>query len=168
MARATLSLTVIEDICLGHKVYRGTATARELVEASWVDVHDPDVNQYGYQRAFTKSRSEEAAKYANEVKDAFWPECILAIRKDDEDTDEDEQVNFTFTPISGSNGRFGSLSVDYEADGIAEINGVEVPWRRAFSQVDCQHRLGSLGEANHQLTFCIFPGITPAGRSSYF
>jgi len=32
-------------------------------------------------------------------------------------------------------------------------------WRRAFSQVDCQHRLGKMGNSDRYVTVCIIPGI---------
>ena len=168
MARATLTLTVIEDHCLGHKVYRGTAKAYELVNASWIDFHDPDLNQFGYQRALNKPRSEKAAQYANEVDGAFWPECIFALRNNDEETSEDEKVDFKFTPLTGTGGRFGTLSVDYNPKGNALINGINVPWKRALSQVDCQHRLGTLAGADHDITFCIFPGLSQREEAIIF
>ena len=168
MARATLTLTVIEDHCLGHKVYRGTAKANELIKASWIDRHDIDLNQFGYQRALNKPRSERAARYANEVEGAFWPECIFALRDNVEGTNEDEKVDFTFTPLTGTDGRFGTLLVNYNPEGNIAINGTNVPWKRALSQVDCQHRLGSLEGTDHPITFCIFPGLSQLEEAIIF
>jgi hypothetical protein len=61
MARAKLTLTVIRDQCLGHEIFRGSAPAGGLVDASWIDFHDPNENVEGYQREFDLDRSRLAA-----------------------------------------------------------------------------------------------------------
>jgi DGQHR domain-containing protein len=159
MAQKTLKLQVIKDTCLGHEVFRGSAAAGELFGASWIDFHDPDANPEGYQRPFDRRLSERAAEYAESVPDAFWPECVLAIRDNAEVEDDEEKVNWAFTPMPGSKQRYGILEVTYNADGRTLINGNEEPWRRAFAQVDCQHRLGSMAGSNKLVTFCIFPRL---------
>ena len=139
MARTTLTLEATEDMCLGHSVYRGSAQAGMLVDASWIDFHDPQQNPLGYQRPFNAGRSQEAATYANTDPDAFWPECIFAVRTPDEDDPDEDVVKVRFAAIAMN---FGTLTIEYNNDRHETINGQVVPWKRALSQVDCQHRLG--------------------------
>jgi len=157
--RTTLKLDVIKDTCLGYYVFRGSAPAGELLEASWIDFHDPDSNPNGYQRPFNERRSRQAAEYAEKVEDAFWPESILAIRDDGEDEEEEEKAHWKFHPIAGTGSRYGTLEVSFKRLRTTLIGGQHVPWRRAFSQVDCQHRLGSMSTSEKLVTFCIFPGL---------
>lgn len=160
MPRTKLTLRVIKDTCLGHEVFRGCAPAGDLSRASWIDFHDPDANPQGYQRPFDERRSKRAAEYADTVPDAFWPECVLAIRETPEDEDDEEEVEWTFTPVPRTEERYGVLEVSYDPDRTALINDEQVPWRRAFAQVDCQHRLGSMAASDKLVTFCIFPRLS--------
>ena len=167
MARITLGLTVIKDKCLGYEVFRGSAPAGQLARASWIDFHDPDSNRFGYQRDFDSARSQKAVVYARDHEKAFWPECILAIRDNDE-VEEGQKVEVQFHPITGTEDRFGTLEVTYDNAHTELIDGREVPWRRAFSQVDCQHRLGSLEASDLSVTFCIFAGLTRTEEARIF
>jgi hypothetical protein len=155
------------DRCLGREVYRGSAPAKRIIAASWIDYHDIDHNPLGYQRPFDASRSAKAADYARDQEDAFWPECVLAIRDDGSEQEPDEAVSFHFTPES-DDGRYGKLHVEYKKDGMMEIGDIEEPYRRAFSQVDCQHRLGSMASSNKSVTFCIVPGINRRDEALMF
>lgn len=168
MARTTLRLNVLKDRCLGHDVYRGSAAAGGLHAASWIDFHDPDNNPDGYQRPFDLKRSRQAKEYAESVEDAFWPECVLAIRERGEGEDEDDKVDYKFTPVAGTQGRYGVLEVSYNPRGTTLIDGVQEPWRRAFAQVDCQHRLGSMADSDKPVTFCIFPGLSRRDEAIIF
>lgn len=156
----TLEINVIKDRCLGREVYRGSARADQLVDACWIDFHDLDRNPYGYQRPFDERRSQLAADYANNVRDAFWPECIIAIRHNDEATEDTAKVYWHFDEQPGSNGNFGKLVVTYNDANVANIAGHVVPWRRAFSEVDCQHRLGRMAQSTKRVTFCCFVDLT--------
>ncbi len=167
MTRTTIKLKVVQDTCLGHTVFRGSAPAKDIVEAGWIDFHDPDQNPLGYQRAFDKTRSEKARIYAEGTADAFWPESILAIRSD-ADLLEEEEVEWTFTPDSPTNDHYGTLEVTYTHELTSNINGEDVPWRRAFSQVDCQHRLGSMRDSDKPITFCVIPGISRHQEATLF
>ncbi len=160
MARATLKLEVIEDTCLGHGVFRGSSPAGTLVDACWIDFHDTKTNPVGYQRPFNQRRSRQAADYAENTDGAFWPECIMAMRDDGDEEDANERVRWNFKPARGTGGRYGTLEVSYIADQTTLIEGKQVAWRRAFSQVDCQHRLGSMANSEKLVTFCIFPGLS--------
>jgi DGQHR domain-containing protein len=131
--------------------------ACDLEPATWIDFFDEEVNPKGYQRPFNEERSAEAARYAEES-DAFWPESILAIRDNEEVEDEADKVTYNFVPVSAGS-KFGELIVDYNEQRTEIIQGQVFKWRRAFSQVDCQHRLGKMGNSDKYVTFCIIPGI---------
>jgi DGQHR domain-containing protein len=154
---AQIRLSVIEDTCLGYQVYRGCVKACDLEPATWIDFYDEEVNPLGYQRPFTEVRSADAAEYA-EKPQAFWPESILAIRDNAEVDDEDDKVTANFNAISQGS-KFGELVVDYNGDRVETIGDKVFKWRRAFSQVDCQHRLGKMSASNKYVTVCIIPGI---------
>lgn len=154
-----LELDVIRDRCLGKEVFRGSMPANELVQACWIDFHDLDRNPYGYQRPFDEKRSQLAADYANNLSDAFWPECILAIRDNNEVLEEKDKVFWDFVEQPNSNGKFGKLTVTYNDENVDNIAGRVVPWRRAFSEVDCQHRLGKMTNSTKQVTFCCFVNL---------
>ena len=147
MNRTTIKLKVIRDTCLGYEVYRGSVPAKDIVEATWIDFHDPERNPYGYQRAFDPKRSAKARDYAETSDNPFWPECILAVRSDP-DLEEEQKVHWDFQPDSGLDSQFGTLTVYYTKGLTLNINGKDEPWRRAFSQVDCQHRLGSMANSD--------------------
>ena len=161
-----LELDAIKDTCLGREVFRGSIKAKDLLPACWIDFHDLDRNPMGYQRPFNQQRSQLAAKYAESSEGGFWPECILSIRDEPVD-DEMHQVIWTFEEVNGTNGKFGKLIVEYN-DNVENIAGQDVPWRRAFSEVDCQHRLGSMSSSSKFVTFCIFPGISRRDEAIIF
>jgi len=148
---------VLEDTCLGYRVYRGSVKTSDLEPATWIDFFDEEVNPKGYQRPFNEKRSREAAIYAEE-EDAFWPESVLAIRSNEEVEDDGDKVIYSFVPDSEGS-KYGKLIVDYNEQRTELIEGQEFKWRRAFSQVDCQHRLGMMGESDRYVTICIVPGI---------
>ena len=66
------------------------------------------------------------------------------------------KFNSSFQADPTSDGRFGTLKVTYTKGYTKLINGQILPWRRAFSQVDCQHRLGKMHNSSMPVTFCIF------------
>ena len=167
MNRTTIKLKVIRDTCLGYEVYRGSTPAKDIVEAAWIDFHDPERNPYGYQRAFDPKRSANARDYAETSDNPFWPECILAVRNDP-DLEEEEEVHWNFQPDGEPDSRFGTLAVDYTQGLTLNLNDKEEPWRRAFSQVDCQHRLGSMSNSDQLITFCVIPGISRHDEAKVF
>lgn len=167
MNRTTIELKVIRDVCLGYDVYRGSAPAKDIVKAAWIDFHDPEQNPYGYQRDFDTNRSQKARVYAEESEKPFWSEAILAIRED-EDVEDDEIVEWCYQSQADTDDKYGRLSVSYTEGLTSNINGKYEPWRRAFSQVDCQHRLGSMANSNELVTFCIIPGINRNEEAKIF
>jgi DGQHR domain-containing protein len=163
---AQIRIGVVKDSCLGHTVYRGSVKACDLEPATWIDFYDEEVNPMGYQRPFNEERSSEAARYAEES-DAFWPESILAIRDNNEVEDEADTVTYDFVPVS-TGSKFGELIVDYNEQRTETIQGQVFKWRRAFSQVDCQHRLGRMGNSDKYVTVCIIPGISKTQEAVIF
>jgi DGQHR domain-containing protein len=158
MIMARIRIKVVEDVCLGYKVYRGSVKACDLEPATWIDFYDEDVNPMGYQRPFNDVRSQDAANYA-EKPNAFWPESILAIRDNAEVDDKDDKVEWRFSPVSAGN-KFGALIVNYNDKRTETIGGEVFKWRRAFSQVDCQHRLGKMSASDKYVTICVIPEIS--------
>ncbi len=155
---AQIRLNVIKDTCLGYEVFRGSVISRDLEPAIWIDFFDETVNPKGYQRPFNEIRSLTASIYADQD-DAFWPEAILAIRNNDEIEEEEDKVHFSFTPVSQGSS-FGELVVGYNGARTEAIGNKVFKWRRAFSQVDCQHRLGKMADSERSITFCIIPNIS--------
>jgi len=116
---AQIKLNVVQDTCLGYKVYRGCVKACDLEPATWIDFYDEELNPLGYQRPFNEKRSQKAADYAAESK-AFWPESILAIRDNAEVVDDNDKVIAKFNPVSAGS-KFGELVVDYNRDRVLMI-----------------------------------------------
>lgn len=164
---AQIRIEVIEDTCLGYRVYRGSVRACDLEPAMWIDFHDEEVNPMGYQRPYNEKKSIEAAQYAERQTDAFWPESILAIRKNEEVDSEEDLVVHKFVPVSAGS-KFGELIVDYNDQRTETIEGQVCKWRRAFSQVDCQHRLGKLGGSDKYVTVCMVPDISRLDEAVMF
>ncbi len=51
------------------------------------------------------------------------------------------------------------MIVNYNERRTETIDGQVLKWRKAFSQVDCQHRLGKMSASDKYVTVCIIPGI---------
>lgn len=149
-----ISIPVVKCQSLGHTVYRGSVKAKELYPALWIDRYDEDVNPLGYQRPFESERSKDAAKYAEEEPTGFWPECVLNIRAEDNNS-KTTAVLYAFNPISPGS-HYGVLTVDYDETKVKQFGAEQVPWERAFSEVDCQHRLGMMANSEKEVTVCIF------------
>lgn len=153
-----ISIPVIKCRSLGHTVYRGSIKARELYPALWIDRYDEVANPEGYQRPFNEERSKDAARYAEEEPKGFWPECVLNIRAHD-DEQRTTSVLYSFQPISPGS-PYGVLTVDYDETRVKRFGAEELPWDRAFSEVDCQHRLGMMANSDKEVTVCIFEKLT--------
>lgn len=149
-----ISIPVIKCQSLGHTVYRGSIKAKELYPALWIDRYDEDTNPDGYQRPFEAERSKDAAKYAEEEPKGFWPECILNIRAND-DASKTPMVLCAFNSVSPGS-PYGVLTIDYDETKVKQFGAEQLPWERAFSQVDCQHRLGMMANSEKEVTLCIF------------
>lgn len=150
-----ITIPVVKSTSLGYTVYRGSIRAKELYPALWIDRYDEDVNPHGYQRPFNAERSKDAARYAEEEPNGFWPENILNIRAKDDEV-RTPLVQYSYQAISLEYPDFGTLTVDYDETTTKEFRSESVPWERAFSEVDCQHRLGTMAESDKEVTVCIF------------
>lgn len=154
-----ITIPVIKSKSLGHTVYRCSIKAKELYPALWIDRYDEDVNPHGYQRPFNMERSKDAAKYAEEESKGFWPENILNIRARDDEF-RTPIVQYSYQPISPQYPALGTLTVDYDETKVKEFGSEQLPWERAFSEVDCQHRLGMMANSEKEVTVCIFERLT--------
>jgi DGQHR domain-containing protein len=151
-------MPVIKSTSLGRTIYRGCIRAKDLYPALWIDRYDEDVNHLGYQRPFNKERSKDAARYAEEESKGFWPEAILNIRAKDDEA-KTPIVQYAFKPIAPDS-PYGTLTVDYDETKVKEFGSEQMPFERAFSQVDCQHRLGMMKNSDKEITVCIFERLT--------
>ena len=165
---ARIEIDVKKDKCLGYDVFRGCVKGKDIAPALWIDFHDEELNPYGYQRPFNSKRSQDAADYAENAEKAFWPESILAIRDNSEVDEEEDKVRWDFIPAGDTNNQYGKLTVEYNGDRTELIAGEEMKWRRAFSQVDCQHRLGHMHNSDKYVTACIIPNIKRADEALIF
>lgn len=151
---------------LRHTVFRGHISARELFPALWVDRFDEDDNPNGYQRPHDPRRSRSAAEYAEKKDNAFWSEAILNIRvkgSDREPNIGDPELGvrldeIDFYNVDRDHPNFGVLEVEYDLS-TKKLGGETVPWNRAFSVVDSQHRLFGLEDKDIMLPVCIFKGL---------
>jgi DGQHR domain-containing protein len=153
-----ISIPLMKCQSLGHTIYRGSVKAKELYPALWIDRYDEDVNPYGYQRPFEMERSKDAAKYAEDEPRGFWPECVLNVRAND-DASKTTDVLYSFAPISPGS-PYGVFTVDYDETKVKQFGAEQIPWERAFSEVDCQHRLGMMASSEKEVTVCIFERLT--------
>jgi DGQHR domain-containing protein len=153
-----IKIPVIKGQSLGCIVYRGSIKAKELYPALWIDRYDEDVNPLGYQRPFNEERSKDATRYAEEEPKGFWPEAILNIRANDDEA-RTPIVQYSFEAISPDS-PYGTLAVDYDETKSINFGSEKVPFERAFSQVDCQHRLGMMSNSEKIVTVCIFERLT--------
>lgn len=151
---------------LSHTVFRGHVSAKELFPALWVDRFDQEDNPNGYQRPHEVRRSRLAAEYATTKPKAFWSEAILNVRIKGADNDPNigdpllgiSRSDFGFTIVDREHANFGLLSVAYEAS-TKQLGDETVPWNRAFSVVDSQHRLLGLEGKDVMVPVCIFKGL---------
>lgn len=162
-----IDIPSLKGQALGYTVYRGHIVAREIYPALWIDRFDEHDNPNGYQRPHDPRRSKLAAEYAIKVHGAFWYEAILNVRI--KGTDRDEKIgdpdlgipegNVGFEASAREYPNFGTLRVQYTAES-KRIGGETVPWNRAFSVVDSQHRLLGLENSEIVVPVCIFTGLT--------
>lgn len=171
---ADIVIPYIKGQALGHTVYRGFVSVKELYPALWVDNYDPHDNPNGYQRPYDEKRSKEAAQYALNKSGAFWYEAVLNVRVRGEDVEPkvgDATLGIDRANIdlgtSGQDENRGILRIKYEVNS-KQIGGRTVPWNRAFSVVDSQHRLLSLEYQETSVPVCVFIGLGRLQESVLF
>lgn len=146
-ARKFLRLHVMTATCGQLPVVLGAAPASELCSVSFADVLD-EAKDEGYQRPIDLHHSKEFRAYVERPGATTIP--------------------LTFN-LRGPNGEAWTLSQP-DATGIATleirrpINGLPA----VLAQVDCQHRLGMMGECNVPLTFQCFLGLSPRDEMAIF
>jgi DGQHR domain-containing protein len=119
----------------GRKVLVGFAPASLLHELSFADVLNEDTGA-GYQRRFNSQHSQDFRRY---------------IRRPDAST---IPLTLNLRPSEGPAWR-----VDEVADGRAQLR-IEADAGKIMAQVDCQHRLGHLGDVDVSLPFMCYLGLS--------
>src|SRR5687767_10974178 len=132
-SRAEILLRGITGICGRHKVFMGFAPANLLHSLSFADVLNED-NGQGYQRKFSQKHSLDFRRY---------------IRRQNSST-----IPLTFN-LRPENATMWTLR---ESSRGAELR-IKAGSNRIFSQVDCQHRIGSLSDLDISLAYMTFIGL---------
>lgn len=124
-----------------RRVLMGFAPARLLHELSFADILDEDTGR-GYQRRFNAQHSLDFRRY---------------IKKDSSST-----IPLTFNLRPGHECRIIELGERLARLEIPESAG------KILAQVDCQHRLGHLGDLDVELPFMCFIGLSPREEMEIF
>lgn len=125
----------VVGLCGGREVFLGFATSSLLHEASFADVLDESTNT-GYQRRFSPKHSLEFREFIQERGTTTIP------------------LTFNLRP---------ELSALWKLDrarGAAARLILRLGQGKPLAQVDCQHRLGYLGDMDIPLAFMTFIGLT--------
>jgi DNA sulfur modification protein DndB len=138
-----LEIECIQGFSAKRPVLLGFAPASSLRSFSYADVLDQDT-QRGYQRRFNVQHSLDFRKYIQTERSATIPLTFNLRPRDDE--------------------AWRIVPVDEHKVRLVIAPGVE----RVFSQVDCQHRLGHLGDIELELPFMCFIGLTPREEMEIF
>lgn len=126
----------------GRRVFLGFAPASVLHAISFADVLNEDTGR-GYQRRLNQQHSLDFRKYIQKAGAATIPLTLNARPTDD------DAWRLTLT------GNGAKLEVRADAG-------------RILTQVDCQHRLGSLHDVGTQLPFMCFLGLTEREEMEIF
>src|SRR5882672_4277687 len=126
----------------------GAGEARDLAAVSFADVLD-DVRQVGYQRQFDPQHSREFRRYI-EAPGASTIPLTFNLRGA-------EGSGWTITPATPG-GDVMELAV--------RVPGAEQP--PVMARVDCQHRLGSMGDSPIELSFQCYLGLSPDEEMAIF
>jgi DGQHR domain-containing protein len=122
-------------VSVRRRVFVGFAPARILAALSFADVLDEDTG-LGYQRRFNSGHSQDFRRYVQEDGSSTIP------------------LTFNLRP-SPDNG--WKLT---ESEGEMSILEVHPSAGRVMARVDCQHRLGYLGDLDVSLPFMCFIGLS--------
>ncbi len=142
-----MSASVVIDCLRGRSAHRpvllGFAPAKLLYKLSFPDILDED-SGHGYQRPFNESHSQDFRRYIKQPKSSTIP-LTLNLRR---------SAARSWRIVEGEEG-VCRLEVDVEAGNI-------------MAQVDCQHRLGHLGDLPIPLPFMCFIGLTEREEMDVF
>lgn len=142
-----LELKVFRAVCGQLPVVLGVAPAKDLYEVSFADVLD-EAQDEGYQRPIDSQHSREFRAYIERPGATTIP--------------------LTFN-LRGANGQGWTLgNADSNGAALLTIRRPSPDARPVLAQVDCQHRLGMMGDSEVPLTFQCFLGLTPTEEMSIF
>lgn len=138
-----LVIRALRGVSAGREVLVGFAPARVLHAISFADVLNEDTAT-GYQRPFSEKHSLDFRRY---------------IRRADSTT-----IPLTFNLRPGLR---GAWRLSDGADGLVDLV-VDEPPAKILSQVDCQHRLGHIGDLDVTLPFMILVGLSQREEMEVF
>ena len=125
-----------------RRVFIGFAPAELLYRLSFADVLDEDTGR-GYQRRFNAQHSLDFRRYIREPNSSTIP------------------LTFNLRPSAGS------WQVEESVDSVAVLR-IRCGAGKAFTQVDCQHRLGHLNDVSVVLPFMTFLGLSEREEMEVF
>lgn len=137
---------VIRRACGDLPVVLGAAPAATLCQLSFADVLD-EAREVGYQRPIDPKHAREFREYITQPRATSIP--------------------LTFN-LRGEEGRDWQLVVDGEGVGILSLREPADRSEKVLAQVDCQHRLGMMGDSAIPLTFQCYLGLTPREEMAVF
>lgn len=126
-----------------RQVLLGFASSRVLKALSWADVLDEEAER-GYQRRFNSAHSLDFRRYIQSAGSATIPLTLNLRPRNDE--------AWRIVPTGE---RHAILELDADAG-------------KLLAQVDCQHRLGHLGDCDVELPFMCFIGLRPEEEMQVF
>jgi DGQHR domain-containing protein len=145
--RKYLELKVLKAVCGQLPVVLGVAPAADLFLVSFADVLD-EAKDEGYQRPIDSQHSREFRAYIERQGATTIP--------------------LTFN-LRGADGDGWTLShADANGTAVLKIRRPSPGVPAVLAQVDCQHRLGMMGDSSIPLTFQCFLGLTPREEMSIF
>jgi DNA sulfur modification protein DndB len=142
MRAKTITFKGVVGQSAGRRVFMGFAPAKVLHAISFADVLNEDTGR-GYQRRLNQQHSLDFRKYIQKPGAATIP-LTLNARPSSDDT-------WTLT----TSGTSATLKIRKDAG-------------RILTQVDCQHRLGSLHDVETELPFMCFLGLTEREEMEIF
>lgn len=126
-----------------RRVLLGFASSRLLKSLSWADILDEEAGR-GYQRRFNSAHSLDFRRYIQTPDSATIP------------------LTFNLRPSDTNAWRI------VENDGRNAVLEIDASAGRVLSQVDCQHRLGHLGDCDVELPFMCFEGLSVVEETQIF
>ena len=128
--------------CGDQRVFLGHAPANTLCKHSFADVLNEESGA-GYQRPFNKRHSRDFRAYINRPEASTVP-LVFNLRSD-------QSAHWTITQL---NDGLVTLAIRQDA--------------RCLAQVDCQHRLGELGDSDIPLAFMTFVNLDLRSEMAMF
>ncbi|MCU1323842.1 MAG: hypothetical protein JWM43_3491 [Acidobacteriaceae bacterium] len=131
----SLKLSGTVGTSVRRRVFLGFAPARVLAALSFADVLDEDTG-IGYQRRFNSGHSQDFRRYVQEDGSSTIP------------------LTFNLRPTPDDGWKLT------ETDGGMSMLEVQPSAGKVMARVDCQHRLGYLGDLDVSLPFMCFIGLS--------